>query len=133
MLERLMHTRTHQAKPEVNRDSLVCMVTSPRIGRPRSLGSLRGRGKRDHFSQASRAHPIQWITKAKRLVRETDISPHLVPRMYAVSPLLLHTPPWSAPEQIYLTCTFAKKKDALLLLGRLKKCEVSIKHMKQRQ
>jgi len=106
-----MHTRTHQPKPEVSPDSLAVMVISPRTEGPRNLGSLPGRGKRDHFSKAFRAHPTQWITKVKRLVRETDISSHLVSRMNATSPPLLHTPPWSAPEQIYLMCTFAKKKN----------------------
>jgi len=133
MLERLMQTRTHQAKPDVSPDSLVGIVTCPRAGCPRNLGSLPGRGKRNYFSKASRAPPIQWITKVKRLVRETDTSPHLVPIMNAASPPLLHTPPWSAPEQIYLTCTVAKKKCILLFSERLKKCEVSINHTKQRQ
>jgi hypothetical protein len=45
MLEPLVQTRTHQAKHEVSSDSLVGMVTSPRAGRPRNLGSLPGRGK----------------------------------------------------------------------------------------
>ena len=85
------------------------------------------------FFKASRAPPIQWIPKAKRLVRSADISPHLVPRMNAASPPVFHTPSWSAPEQIYLTCTSAEKKGVLLFSERLTKCEVSIKHIKQRQ
>jgi len=65
-------------------------------------------------------HPIQWTTKANRFVGENDISSHLVPRMNAVSPPLLHTPLWSAPKQIYLTCTFAKKEGCFITLGTYK-------------